>query len=245
MNIALQPRARYDYDKLETATPLIDYIQANELIAIHPPVIRKLTCEYLTYRARLVLLDETSSEDDRQASLAVLGEVRGVVSETRDGFILGLSPKHDANWRRLEQRTRFALQTTRGALTTGRPRPHVAPKRQIRTAPSMLLPDVPKLAGKTVLVIGGVENDDAVKRLEPLRMTIHWVPGDSVRRIQSAAKGIKRNVSGVIFLSDLNRHASFHAIREACSVAGVPLVLSCKGFGAICEALMKLNEALE
>ena len=167
---------------------------------------------------------------------------------TTETYIFGLRHDHRADWgsRGRLLRARLLGRVTRRELRElGSTAPAIVPMN-VTKLPVRRVDAVPKtrhLSGMTIVVIGGIVDRVLLDRYRDVEFTLEWVPGENVRQVQALEERVRRgHVGGVIFLSDLNRHASFHGIRSACAVSGTPLVITSKGAAALARALRDLDE---
>lgn len=207
---------------------------------------RKLLCECWVAEARALTITWLGA-DDLEVCRWIFRVVKAIACTT-ETYIFGLRHDHRADW---ESRARLLRAHL---LARARQREH---RESARTAPAVVPMNVTRLpvrrvdavvktkhlAGMTIVVIGGVVDRVLLDRYRDVEFTLEWVPGENVRQVQALEDRVRKgHVGGVIFLSDLNRHASFHGIRSACAVSGTPLVITTKGAAALGRALEQLND---
>lgn len=232
---------RFEAEQLDRAADLAREVDERAWIANKlPESERQLLCEYWAFNAR-ALLDETLSEPDRMACLWVLHVVKGI-ARTAQIFVFGLKRDHQDDWAARARRTGARLharEKRKAAQPAPIPKPKVA---EVRSAALAAQPSLPKLDGKIILLVGGEPDNVLLERLAGSEFTLEWIPSN-VRQVQAATDRIRLGkVGGVVFLTDLNRHASFYMIRDACSLSSTPVVFGTKGLAATRRALEDLNE---
>lgn len=231
--------------QLERALDLYEYVESDrwELATLNDED-KLLHCEFWVFKARALLADDTLSKPDQDACLWVLGVARAIAAHT-GVYVHGLSRDHHDNWsaraKAVGARLR-ARQKRRILEPTQVSRSRVTAVRTSSPDPS---PRFPRLAGSTIVVIGGEPDNVLLDRLRDADFTLEWTPAN-VRQVQAAVERIHRGkVGGVIFLADQNRHASFYLVRDACRLSGTPLTLGTKGLTAMRAALAELNKQVE
>ena len=233
---------RFLASQLERALDLHEYVESERWeLATMTDDDKQLHCEFWVFKARALLADDTLPKPDQDACRWILGVARAIAAQTGI-YVHGLSRNHHDNWsaRAKAVGARLRARQKRRALDATRvPRSKVTDVRSSSPDPS---PSFPRLAGATVVVIGGEPDNVLLARLRDADFTLDWTPAN-VRQVQAAVERIRKGkVGGVIFLADLNRHASFYLVRDACRLSGTPLTLGTKGLAAIRSALGKLDE---
>lgn len=200
---------------------------------------QRLHCEYWTSKAREILDRPHLAEADRQACLWVLGVVRAIVRPLGI-YIHGLSRDHTDNWAERARSAKAQLRA-REARQGLRPASKPATKKVPNSSPDPIQTP-PGLAGATIVVVGGEPDNVLLEHFRDAGFTLDWTPAN-IRQVQATVERIKlRKVTGVIFLADLNRHANFFLVRDACRLSSTPLIMGTKGLAAMKRALEQLSE---
>lgn len=241
---------RFCVDLLERASALYADVEARRWEArTMNEHDRKLLCECWVAEAR-ALTETLLGSDDLEVCRWIFRVVKAIACTT-ETYIFGLRHDHRTDWasRARLLRDRLLVRARRGELReSGCTAPTVVPMNVTRL-PVRRVDVVVKtkhLSGMTVVVIGGVVDRVLLDRYRDAEFKLEWVPGENVRQVQALEERVRRgHVGGVIFLSDLNRHASFHVIRSACAASGTPLVITTKGAAALERALRDLDDGRE
>lgn len=97
------------------------------------------------------------------------------------------------------------------------------------------------LAGYDIFIVGGVHDPVLLQRHRHASFTLKWVHGNNPRQIQSLADRVRSgSIDALIFLHDLNGHASYALLRKAAKASGTPMVLSAKSVSAIERTLEQI-----
>lgn len=233
--------------QLDEALDLYEHVEANRwAVADLKSDELLLQCQLWAFTARAIL-DGQVSEPDRQACLWVLAVVTAI-ARTANVFVFGLSKRHEDDWaarartvaarlRARRMRKSEPQSATAQAIVRASPRPTVLYPAPTSTS------SFPALAGSHVLIVGGVPDPMVMHRYRDAEFTLEWVSGGNVRQIQALAERTQRGfIGGLVFLTDLNRHASFDMLRKASRISSTPMVLSSRGGTSIEQALHKLNQ---
>lgn len=235
---------RFLASQLERALDLYEQVEANRWeVPNMGEDDKQLHCEFWTFKARALLVDKNLAEPDQRACLWVLGVVRAIAAQAGI-YVHGLSRNHHDNWpaRAKAVGARLRARRNRSVLE-----PTCGPRSKVKDARSSS-PDpprsFPRLAGTTIVVIGGEPDNVLLARLRDADFTLEWTPAN-VRQVQAAVERIRGGkVGGVIFLADQNRHANFFLVRDACRLSSTPLTLGTKGLAAMRRALEHLSEQI-
>jgi hypothetical protein len=207
----------------------------------------ELLCGFWAPKAR-ALLEEDLSTADRDACLWVLHMAKGF-GRACNVYVHGLSPSHTGNWALLARQAadrlrRRNLRDPEAGVAIRAAKPAKPDALQLATTPHSPCPALPNLRGARVLVVGGEPDPVRLNEYRHDEFSIDWLSADP-RRVQSAIARIRSGgVTGTLFLTDCNRHASFYSVRDACSASGVPFVFATLGKAALARALAELNTKL-
>jgi hypothetical protein len=187
------------------------------------------------------LLEERLSAPDRSACLWVKRVVKAIAWGRF--YVHGLSRDHQGDWRLLIRDFTRHLRSIQHRLERSEPHRQSCVIK-VASPQSAGGPSFPRLAGRTVLIVGGEADDAVLDHLQEASFDLDWVP-DNIRRIQSAVERIRRGrVDGVVFLTDLNGHVTFAMVRNACRFRNTPMVMGTKGVAGVVRALEQLDEQL-
>lgn len=236
---------RFSPARLERALDLYEHVDANRWELIHMPSDdRRLHCEFWVFKARALLEADDLSEHDGQACQWVLGVARAIAAQL-GLYIYGISRHHHDDW---ASRARAAGKRIRARQR--RPNTDAVPPRKSKVAETHVATEddaplrplyFPRLDGTTVLIIGGEPDNVVLDRFRGADFTLDWIP-TNIRQVQAVTERIRSGkLGGVIFLADLNRHASFALVRDACRLSQTPMTLATRGLAGIRRALEQLN----